>query len=63
MGKVHSKIIKQVGVLGLIAIKNNINQAGGTNFYKQIKKDSMGFTAQNLIFHNLVMLKEFAQYN
>ncbi len=60
MRKVHSQIIKQVGLLGLIAIKKEI---GASKFYKEIKSDNMGFKAQNLIFHNLLMIKDFAQYN
>lgn len=63
MKTTHSRIIKLVGVLGLIAIKNEIKRTGGTSFYKQIKSDSMGFTAQAIVFHNLIMVKEFAQYN
>lgn len=63
MKKTHSRIIKLVGVLGLIAIKNEIKRTGGTGFYKQIKSDSMDFTAQAMVFHHLIMVKEFTQYN
>ena len=56
-------IIKKVGINGLIAIKNDLKRSGSSNIYTHLKRDNLGFTVQNLIFHHLIMVKDFAQYN
>jgi len=61
--KVIKEIIKQVGINGLIAIKNDLKRCDNTNIYKTRISDSLGYTTQNLIFHHMVMVKDFAQYS
>jgi hypothetical protein len=60
--KVFTDLKKQVGILGIIAIKNDLQRSGNGSFYKAIKHNSLGYTAQSLIFHHLRMVKDFAQY-
>lgn len=56
--KTIKAIIKQVGINGLIAIKNNYKGSTEKNIYS-----SLGYTAQNLIFLYLITVKDFKQYN
>ncbi len=63
MKKALKSIIKQVGINGLIAIKNDLQRSGNSNLYSHLKRDNLGFTVQNLIFHHLIMVKDFAQFN
>ena len=58
--KVIMQIVKQVGINGLIGIKLQLKKEE-RNFYTSINGDSLGFTAQNIIFHNRIMIKDFAQ--
>lgn len=58
--KVITQILKQVGINGLIGIKLQLKKED-RNFYSLIKSDSLGFTAQNLIFHHRIVVKDFAQ--
>lgn len=62
MKKAIQLIIKEVGINGLIAIKSDLLKCDNRNIYKQLKNNSLGFTTQNLIFHHLIMVKDFAQY-
>ena len=67
MKQVIKEIIKQVGINGLIAIKNDINRSGCTPLYIYLKRcyneSSADFIIYNTIFSHLIVIKDFAQYN
>lgn len=59
--KILKEIIKTVGLNGLIGIKAQF-ESENRSFYKTLTNVSgLGFTAQNLIFHYRVMIKDYAQ--
>jgi hypothetical protein len=60
--KILTTIIKKVGINGLLAIKNDYKRSTEKSIYSSLG-DSLGFTAQYLIFHHLTMVKDFKQYN
>lgn len=67
MKKAIQLIIKEVGINGLIAIKNNRLKCGhSTGFYHCIKnltrRGNNDFAVHSLIWGNLTHLKDFAQY-
>lgn len=62
MKTVIKDIIKQVGINGLIAIKSDRQRSGNTPIYWVCKQNGLDFTAQNLIFNHLIMVKPHAQY-
>ena len=64
MKKAIKLIIKEVGINGLIAIKNErIRTCHNTNFYALIKRYNDDFFIHSLIYNNLTMVKDFAQYS
>lgn len=63
MKKAIKLIIKEVGINGLIAIKNDYKRTGAGNFYGYIKRYNNPFTVHCSIYCHLTMIKDFAQYN
>ena len=55
-------IIKEVGINGLIAIKNNMKKSGSNSFYKFLKRGD-NWLIHCIICNHLVRIKDFAQYN
>lgn len=54
-------IIKEVGINGLIAIKNDMQKSGSNSFYKFLKKGD-NWLIHSIIYNHLTMVKNFAQY-
>jgi len=63
MKYIIKSIIKQVGILGLIAIKSNYNGNTEGNFYKSIGEiENQDWFVNGMILHYLRMIKDHAQY-